>query len=43
VHPPEGRVVQPVVRVREEADTLVMEDLDSNGRRKTWKTGDDNE
>jgi len=40
VHPPERRVVDAHVRSGYSVETVVMDDLDEDGRRKAWKTED---
>jgi len=40
VHPPERRMVEPHVRSGFSEETVVMDDLDEDSKRKAWKTED---
>ena len=40
MHPPERRMVEPHVGSRFSEETVVMDDLDEDGKRKAWKTED---
>jgi len=40
VHPPARRIVEPQFRRDFSEETVVMDDLDEDGKRKAWKTED---